>query len=238
MYTAYPGPEALRLFLEDAGMVPPLDLPGAVRAGIQGFERDCDRHFLAGLTIENEEVGEETRRFDPATAWSGQDRGRSFSVLEFGPYGDLASIPSVVYHPGEAAPETLPPTDYMLVPVNGPATGFPYTGLVMRRRFWAPLLFTNLASLEVTGLWGFGTVLPADAWRAMLIRSATLALTSISTSAILALAGGGLPVTGWKEADVSEEYAIVPFTTVMTAARASWKEDYAAAVTAYRRVAL
>jgi hypothetical protein len=74
----------------------------------------------------------------------------------------------------------------------------------------------------------------------MLIRSATLALTSISTAAILSTAtvAGGLPLTGWKEADVSEDYAIVPFSTVMTAARMSWKEDYQAAVGAYRRVAL
>jgi hypothetical protein len=235
VYTAYPSGESLRLFLEDAGMVPPLDLPGAVRAGIQGFERDCDRHFLAGLTIENEPAPDEVRRFDPATVHRQGGWGGAF--LDFGPYGDLNAITSVVYAPANAPPETLAEgTDYWPLPANAPATGFPWTGMEFRRRFWAPLLYHQHHALEITGSWGFGTTLPADAWRAMLIRSATLALTSISTSAILSIAGGGLPLTGWKEADVSEDYAIVPFSTVMTAARASWKEDYMAAISAYRRV--
>ena len=238
MYSAYPSAEALRLFLLDAGMTPPLDLPGAVRAGIQGFERDCDRRFLAGKSIENADIGEETRRFDPA-AWPGTSAYRPYHLLEFGPYGDLTSLTSVIHAPTGGTPETLAlNTDYWPLPANAPSIGFPYTGLAMRRRFWAPLLPQNVHSLEVTGLWGFGTTLPADAWRAMLIRSATLALTSISTSAILSIAGGGLPVTGWKEADVSEDYALVPFASAMTTARVSWKEDYAAAVMAYRRVSL
>lgn len=204
-------------------MTPPLDLPGAVRAGIQGFERDCDRHFLAGRTIENVETGEETRRFDPAT-----NPARYTSLLEFGPYGDLTALSSVVWAPESSPAETLAlNTDFWPVPVNAPATGFPYTGLEFRRRFWAPLLPANRHSIEVTGLWGFGTILPADAWRAMLTGAAVQAWTGIFN----ARSGG---VLSWKEADVSEDYGIQPLSDI----RKGWAMDYDRAVTAYRRVQL
>lgn len=247
-YECYPTAEDLDLFLQDAGLTPPIDLDGAIWSGIQAFERATDRHFLAGKDIYNAVIGtdgEETRVFDPALV-----HGAGCGYLDFGPYGDVAAfaaVDPVVYTPFGGTPEPLRlSTDYFPEPPNALATGHPFTGLAMRRRFWPYSYAQGCApTIGVTGKWGFGTSIPPDAHRAMILRAAIFAVAQITTSitntlTTITTAQGGL--VRWTEADVTEEYATAPHitatVTTMAAARMAWEMDYERAVAAFRRVAL
>ena len=173
--TLYPTGADLQSILAQAGIsiTDPTFLDGAVRAGIQAFETACSRHFLAGKSIENADEPEATRLFDPPMAYE--------HSLWLGPWGDVTAISSVVH---QAKPDGQPTTlvenrDYFPEPANNPARGLGYNRL--RRGRWASWTWhgwdmapcggggwmSGVQSIEITGLWGYGTTIPEDAWLAM-----------------------------------------------------------------------
>lgn len=170
----YPTAQGLKDLLGEAGVI--IDdtavLNAALLAGIQGFETTCSRHFLAGFTIENQPVPEETRYFDPPAPHE--------ASLWLGPWNDIVTVTSVVH---QTQPDGTPVVlelnrDYFLEPVNNPSRGFGYNRL--RRGRWGSWRWTStpgswdgwhwstgIHSLQITGLWGYGTAIPDDAWLAM-----------------------------------------------------------------------
>jgi hypothetical protein len=181
VWSSYPTEAALRRLFKSAVLDPgdtPLDW--AIRAGIESFERACDRHFLAGVDIENNVLGTagvETRFFDPPTVRSGR--------LWLGPFGDLATSPTVVYQPGGSLPLTWAEnTDYWVQPRNALARGRPITHLVIRHWPWsgwlAPLSAFAYNSVQVSAKWGYNaTHIPDDAVQAMLAAGALQAIGNI-----------------------------------------------------------
>jgi hypothetical protein len=219
----YPTESQFRLFLEEAGMTVPLDLRGPLLAGIEAFQEECGRHFLAGKTIENETVAEAERWFDPIERYE--------RVLFLGPFNDLASITSVVHQnlPG-GDPETLTLNEhYFPEPANAPARGRPYTRL--RRGRWNTWGWSTggwswtptTQSIRITGLWGYATTLPWDVHRAMLIAAAGQSMGQIMAARVQG-------VISWKDADASVDYGQNPFGVV----RQAWMEEYRGTLGKYK----
>ncbi|HET9006028.1 MAG TPA: hypothetical protein VFQ04_04870, partial [Actinomycetes bacterium] len=101
--------------------------------------------------------------------------------LWLGPFNDVTTVSSVVH---QAKPDGQPvdlvqDRDYFLEPVNNPSRGLGYNRL--RRGRWASWTWhgwgaspwggwswlSGIQSLQITGLWGYGTSIPDDAWLAM-----------------------------------------------------------------------
>lgn len=173
--TLYPTGADLAAILTQAGVVinDPAFLDGAVLAGIQAFETACSRHFLAGKSIENADEGEATRLFDPPMPHE--------HSLWLGPFGDVTTVTSVVHQakPDGQAQALVENRDFFLEPANNPARGLGYNRL--RRGRWASWTWhgwdtvpwggggwmSGIQSIEITGLWGYGTTIPEDAWLSM-----------------------------------------------------------------------
>lgn len=188
-YGAYPRVSDLMDFLSDAPFrTPPIvqRLSGAVLAGIEQIENRCQRHFVAGQKVDNSDDLPATRVYDPPAFRSAFSYG---ACLDFGPWGDLARLDSVVYQPQGGTAQTLVAgTDYRAMPQNNPARGRPYTYLEMQPHWWSPFPSTlwasaNWGSMAVTGLWGYASILPADVWLAMLSASAISLFSSAFVSA-------------------------------------------------------
>lgn len=182
MHTAYPTSAELRRHLEAAGLTvtEPLAglLAGEVVAARRDFELAVGRRMLAVTA---------TRTYDPPT---GQNGELSFGV-------DLAAAPSSVTVAGVAY--TLG-ADYRLLQVERDGDLRPYWGIRFRRRWAAPLAWTEEQSVSITGLWGFGEQLPEDAWSGILARAAW----KLWGSAVQAETEG---LKSWREKDRGEDYS-------------------------------
>jgi hypothetical protein len=222
---AYPVAGDLTAFLSEAGVVlnTTSARDAALAAGIQAFETACSRHFLAGKAIDNTDQGSQTRYFDPPV---GQD-----GVLWFGAWNDLA-VPAasgaVVYQPSSAgSPTTFAlNTDYWFEPRNNPAIGKPYTHMRMLRRWRAPNWGSLYNAIQITGLWGYSTSIPDDAWLAML-QSAALWVEGQHRLAVTGGGNAGFAVTGGVSFQFGTDY-----TTIVK----RWQGKVDAAVATYRRV--
>jgi hypothetical protein len=160
--SAYPTASDLTAFLAAGGITIDATQVGiAVLAGIEAFQRSVGRHMLAGMTVENVLVGEQTRVY--------QAPPNPFGYIDF--EADLVEEPNgIVYEPLDGTPESYAQlTDYILLPQNAVLDGHPYTGLQLRSRWWSPPSWSVHSAIQVTGSWGYGTGIPEDAWQAMLI---------------------------------------------------------------------
>ncbi len=211
--SAYPTGADLRTFLEAAGLTLSdalaLQLDSAAAAGISEFERRTDRRpMLAGEAAE--------RLFDPPL------RSRELHLKP-----TLVSLTSVSYQPTGATPITLVPgTDLTSYPLNAAADGVPITRLRFSTRRWLdPLWIGQRGSLAITGVWGYASLIPEDAWFAM------LALGSLEVLPVLSQAFTG-GIVRWTEKDRSEQYNADPVGTLA----GGWQMRAERAVMTYRRV--
>jgi len=139
---------------------PTSEIQVAIEAGIEQIENRLGRHFLAGRATDNTEIGATTRYFNPPLAYD--------PVLLFGPFGELASLTSVIYQPASSNPTTYTlDTHFWLLPEGAPGWGRPYYGLRFKQRWWDPAPYSMTKALQITGLWGYGTSIPVDVWNAM-----------------------------------------------------------------------
>jgi hypothetical protein len=159
-YDHYPTGDDLQGFLIGSSMAlpPDQDLDGAAQAGVEYFESMTDR--LPMLAASG------TRLFDLPQVTPG-------GILDFG--ADLVSLTKVTIQGTE-----ILPGQYYLRPNDAPNRRRPYARLqlMMPYGFYANAAFPPLQyfqAISIEGLWGYGTLIPADAWRAML-RAAALDL--------------------------------------------------------------
>jgi hypothetical protein len=153
----------------------------------------------------------EARTFDPP----GNYRG----MLDL--KADLIS-PTAVSLSGSAL---VSGTDYRFLPQQAVQNVEPYDRIQLARLWWQPIYPTNWGALSITGTWAYGSQIPDDAWQAMLAGAALNRLPQIVNAAL----GGMIEL---KESDIAETYGPKPFQTL----REAWTEEYAAAVSRYRRV--
>jgi hypothetical protein len=188
-----------------------------VDAAIEELEGLTGRRFLAGSSAE--------RRFDPPL-------GGMFLEIP-----DLATAPTIVYHPtGQDPTSWASETDYWLLPNYALGSGLapgdrdysPITSLRLGN-WWYPwrgtAWDTTVGSIRVTGQWGYGTSLPKDAWDAMVSRAAALLWPGLRYAAT----GGRL---SWKEDDVSEDFGVEPTKDVL----AGWQSQFDRVVARYKRL--
>lgn len=216
--TRYPHAYDLWLFLDAAGLLPTTDagkgalatqVGNAVAAGKANFELVAGRYFLAGSSA--------TKRFDPPTGREG--------LLSL---PDLATLASVVYEPYQQTAETLDEwEDYVAERWREGDTTTPITWLRFHRRWGAPLGLAQRQSLKVTGTWGYGTAVPADAWAAMLAGGALW----LAEQVVLRQTGGRL---GYKEGDVSEDFGVETWQNRLS----GWQAQVRQAASLYRRMSL
>jgi hypothetical protein len=192
--TQYPNGEDLETFLTAAGFsstrLATLDLESGAAAGVATFEQATGRRMLAIS---------ETREFDLP------EHPRAILDLR----ADLASLTTVAV---SGTGQTLG-TDVRLLPVNAADRGRPYRMLQFARRFYPVATYPqpSWGAVAVTGLWGYGTTIPEDAWLAM------LALGALQLHPLLAQAElGGLE--SWTEGDVTERYGSDPLGSL----RVNW----------------
>lgn len=214
----YPTAGDLRSALIAAGLTVSADLEGQLLAmapaGVTAFERQVNRKMLAGSAS--------LRTFDPPTTSGG---------VKFIP--DLASVAedgvtpttvTVTYQPsGQGAVTWAVPRDYLLEGSDyDPNPMRPWTRLRATGNSWfgVPLAPTYRQSVSITGRWGYASLIPDDAWLAMLFIAAAQALGI----GLFALRGG---VSKWTQQGVTEEY--LPRIV-------EWKSAVDAAVMAYRRL--
>lgn len=184
----------------------PFDLATGVAAGIQAFEADAGRVFLA--------TADTTRYFDPPSGPQG--------MLDL--KADLAAVTTVTV----AGATKTENTDFVLRPLDAAAEGKPYSLIQFSGRFYAPVVFSQIRSIAITGRWAYAssaTGMPEDVWLAMLAKASLIRLPQLS----LTISGG---VTDWKEADISESYGGAPLAGVADL----WRAEVAQALYRYRRV--
>jgi len=166
----------------------------------------------------------QTRAYDPPgpnrrtlSGYSLLGGGRILD-LEAGLYG-LTSLSIGV---GQDAPGTLLTlgVDFWLEPLNADVIGVPW----QRVRFRAPI-FGLESSVAVVGLFGYGSVIPEDAWQAIARLGCALGLESLTE-------GLKLGAVKWAEENVSETYDPLLIQALGETMRA-WADRVLAA---YRRV--
>ena len=188
----YPTGENLESFLLQAGFsatfVAGFDLELWALAGWRAFEREADRVMLAAAG---------TREYDPAQV---SPRG----VLDLG--ADLVSVTSAAY----GSTTFVQGTDFRLFPLNAARLGRPYNAVTFGywRRFWSST-FPLSTLIAIVGSWGFGTLIPEDAWIGM------LAMAGREMQPLLGQASSkGLEM--FTEADVTERYGPKPLEALLT----------------------
>lgn len=203
---SYPTSADLSLYLVSMGVknVPAAQVAIGVLAGIQAFEGDCDRHFHAEKTIDNTPLTASMRAFDLP----------SDGVLRI---PDLAAAPAIVYAPNGSTPTAyVAGTDYRMEPLNALAEGRPYTSVLLGARYpyagyWGVWGSGFDTPIQITGKWGYGLLIPEDAWQAMLMDGASFLLdqwrlektggmaswsTSTSAGSASDSSGGGIDTFG------------------------------------------
>lgn len=200
-YARYPTAADLTGFLADANLtVPSEQLDIAVQAGIEDLENACSRHFLAGFTRDNQPQAPYTRSYDPPGQWA---EGAWATMLDLGDEGDLARLDSVIFQPSSSGPVTYNDGEhYRVGPHNAIARGKAVNWLEFARFYWSPTLRSSWGAIKVTGLWGYGLLIPPDVWVAFLANAA-LALFSRQ------FRGAGVPLglKSWKGPEgISKEY--------------------------------
>jgi hypothetical protein len=210
-YPSYPTADDLGAFLTAAGITLSAALTAqlepAIAAGIEGFEKAVHGKMLAEA---------------PATI-------RKFAVPL---HGATLTIPWLAAEPetiafvpvGGTEEEWALDTDYWCEPGNALARGKPITSLRLKQS-WYGVDDTLRRAVQIEGLWGYSTQLPADAHRAMLAGAALDLWESITLNAT----GGRLSV---REGDASIDYGVERWSKAATA----WKTQYDRAVAAYRRL--
>mgnify|MGYP001577782326 FL=1 len=184
-----------------------LDLATAVAAGIDAFERDTGRKFLA--------TGDTTRNFDLPT--------NSRGMLDF--KADLSALTSLAI---QGTAYTLN-TDFRLLAEDADEEGLPWTRVQFARRWIFPLEWTNVRVIAIVGRWAYasssGAGMPEGAWTAMLYAGVLMRLPQIAARATRG-------VVSWGEADVNESYGQQPLGGLVQL----WQAQLCAAVARYHKV--
>lgn len=184
----YPNAHDLEEFLLSAGFsatfLADFDLETWAAAGRRSFERQVGRRMLATS---------QTREFEPPT----NPRGYLAFDEDLWP----SVVPTLTYD-GAAI---VAGTDYRLLPVNAADAGGAYTSARFYRRWAAPVAFSLGAVVAITGLWGYATAIPEDAWLGMLAAAAVEMFPLIQHSKTR-----GLQM--WREADMAEQYGSDPLS--------------------------
>jgi hypothetical protein len=162
---AWPTKTELESYLTSAGVgLGTLDTTTAPAAASDLFERACGRTFLP--------TAARTRYYDPPTG------ARGLLNLQ----RDLAVLTSVTYQPRGASAQALTEnTDFFLEPYNRTGDDEPENGPYTHLRFDArwdiwrePLPGEYRRAVQVRGQWGYATLIPEDAWWAVLVLGAAL----------------------------------------------------------------
>ena len=173
-YERYPDKDDLTAFLSDANLTAPGadQLEIAIQAGIEDLENQCMRHFLAGFDIDNMVQNAVGRRYDPATSRAGT--GSYGAMLDFGDYGDLARLDSVIYMPASGTPQTWVEGQQFRPMPQSALPGRPVRWLEIYPFWFAPTHPSLWGSVQVTGLWGYATKIRPDVWQAMCANGALM----------------------------------------------------------------
>lgn len=212
----YPTAGDLRAALQAAGLTVSSALEGQLwamaPAGVTAFERQVNRKMLAGAAS--------AQLVAPPTNHAGLLRIPDLASLD---EANVALLPTVTYTPtGTPTTTWANGTDFLLEPVEAPSRGRPFTRIRFRRHDWrSPGLWTLQRAISITGRWGYGCLLPDDAWLAMLF----LGLQSAFETSIYGLRGG---LVKWTQQGVTEEYG-------MGLAK-QWQTVIDSAVATYRRL--
>jgi hypothetical protein len=110
--------------------------------------------------------------------------------------------------------------DYWLLPEEAPLQNRPYTQVEFAAARWG-----DPRSVRITGRWGFCSIVPEDAWQAVLQYGALLAASDLQTNLTL----GMLEYT---EAVVTERYGPTPLAKLVE----RWQDVWDQAVGRYVRV--
>jgi hypothetical protein len=211
-YTRYPNGDDLEALITSAGLVANypqvawsgFDWDGLALAGVKWFEGQVGRKMLAVSA---------TRTFDVPT---GTNRVLALRA-------DLVSVSSLTVN----GVNQVSGTDYFLQPDNSLGDGDPFAWIEFALWFgWNTL---PRRAVSITGLWGFGTTIPADAWNGMLTRAAALACPAIALNI-----GKGLQSR--EAGDEKETYARGQGNGPLIEERAGWQAQADAAVGNYVRV--
>jgi hypothetical protein len=227
-YARYPEAQDLTDFLADAALTASAwRLNAAVLAGIDSFEQQCQRHFLAGRFIDNRLQNPYARTYDPPASPSLASDSWG-AVLDLGSFGDMQRIDTVMYTAGSTPPQEYEQgTQYRPLPVNALAREKPVTSLEFLRLWWRPTPQMLWGALEITGLWGYGTRIPPAAWMAMLSAGALSLFSS-------QFRGAGVPVgiKSWTgPGGISQTYD----ATMLTARLKEWGDAVTAAAQQFGR---
>lgn len=164
-----------------------VDLMAAAADGLAEFETATGRAMLAVSG---------TRTFPPPDIPT--------RVLDF--REDLYGYPTALSIAGTAYARD---TDYRLLDPNAYLRGKPYWGAKFLNLFSVPVASPWWNAVSVTGLWGYGTTIPNDAFDAM-----------VAIGLLKVLPDLGIEATGvlnrWVEAEVTEDYGPEAYGTVIT----------------------
>ena len=193
---------------EPTGRYALLDYGGAVNGARAEFERRTGRVFVSSVEV--------TEAFDPVTVRNGRlDLGREWYSI------------SSVEVDGTAQTVT---DDFLLEPYGGP----PYSSIRFLVSWTAPVPWGSLATVEVTGVRGWGSV-PDDVWQAILRRAAGTLLPSVVGIQTSGMAAAGVASLRLGDADV----AFKPPTAGSSSGSlmgSGWDAVFESAVSAYRAV--
>lgn len=203
--TAYPALGDLMQFLLShpsvtATSLANIDLAAACRAGRLDFETAVGRTML-GIT--------QTRTFDPPY------NPRAMLDLR----ADLASLTSLTI---QGVTKVLN-TDFYLGPPNADADGLPWRWIEIAA--WWPNYRVAKRGISITGVWGFATTIPDDAWQAMLCQSAL----KVASQLISDQTGG---LSSVQIGEIRESYGANPLSGMID----PWKIQIASAVQQYTLV--
>ncbi|MHB8637812.1 MAG: hypothetical protein ACYC96_15210 [Fimbriimonadaceae bacterium] len=218
--TTYPTDSDVAAFAASVPLPSGYTFTGMAAAAVAEWERRTGYLPFLGSGVST------SRSFDPP----GPNRRTlsGFSLLGGARILDLQSglygLTSVSIGVGPSSPGTalVSGADFWLEPLNADAMGVPW----QRLRFRAPV-FGLESSVVVVGSFGYGSVVPDDAWQAIARLGCSLGLAALTE-------GMKLGAVRWAEENVSEAYDPVLIAAVGETMRA-WAERVLAG---YRRVEL
>lgn len=216
--TAYPTDSDVAALAASVPLPSGFTFTGMAAAAVAEWERATGYRPFLGSGMP------ETRTYDPP----GPNRRTlaGFSLLGGGRLLDLESgiygLTSVSIGVGPSAPGTVLTlgTDFWLDPLNADTIGVPW----QRIRFRAPT-FGLEGSVAVVGLFGYGALVPEDAWQAIARLGCALGLESVAEG----LKSGAIR---WQEESVSEAKDAHLVSTLGVTLRNSAERT----VAAYRRI--
>ena len=218
--TAYPTDSDVAALAASVPLPSGYTFTGMAAAAVAEWERRTGYRPFLGSGVNS------TRAYDPP----GPNRRTlsGYSLLGGGRILDLESgiygLTSLSIGVGQDAPGTalVLGTDFWLEPLNADVIGVPW----QRVRFRAPI-FGLESSVSVVGLFGYGSVIPEDAWQAIARLGCALGLSQLAE-------GLKVGAVKWAEENVSEAYDPLLIGSLGETMR-TWAERVLAG---YRRVDL